>query len=185
MSIIDYLVIALAMGIEALVAMRSCAEQTPIRLTKGLGISLTMAIVYTAFMCAGMAISNLLRFELPEVDRMILFGLFSVVIIKLLFGIRKGHALPAYNIAQYGTSVLLAVATGINVLLIGLGVGFVGNLSTDWLKGGISLMVFVFLFSFWGVMLGRQKIDIRQRRWQLFAVLFLLVIAIKVAFFTD
>jgi hypothetical protein len=37
----------------------------------------------------------------------------------------------------------------------------------------------MFLLCYLGIMLGRTKKDLRARRWQLIAVLFLLVFAIK------
>ena len=73
---------------------------------------------------------------------------------------------------------LLGIASGINVLLIGIGLGFLVVASEDGIKGPICLAIVVFLISYWAIMLGRQKKTIRERRWLLISVLLLLVSAI-------
>ena len=45
--------------------------------------------------------------------------------------------------------------------------------------------VVVLLLSYLGIMMGRRKKEARERRWQLIAVLFLLIFAIKGAFFGE
>lgn len=183
MSIIDYIVLAFSLGIMALVAVQSCVSQTKVALLRGLTISSVMSLSFVVFVALGMWLANKVRFDIPEVDSMISFGLIIVVVVKLLFSIRKGNVMSAYNIQQMSTLVSFVIALGINALILGLGVGFVGQLGADILKMAIPLVLVVWLMTMWGIMLGRRNVDIRHRRWQLIGILCLVVIAFKVAFF--
>ena len=82
------------------------------------------------------------------------------------------------------TVLLLGVATGVNALFIGLGLGFRVLIENDLWKVGIPLLIIVFLFSYLGIMYGRRKKEVRARRWMLLGVLFLLILAVKGAFFS-
>ena len=80
---------------------------------------------------------------------------------------------------------MLGVATGVNTLFVGLGLGFRVSFQTDVWRIAIPLFVILFVLCYLAVMLGRQKKEMRARRWQLIAVLFLLIFAIKGAFFSE
>ena len=183
MSIINSIVLSLALGIDTLIVVRSCVKQTPIRLSKGLFVSLLIALVHVVCATIGIFLGNLICFEYPETNRMVFLGLLIVVAVKLFMsGLRKERALPAYDIRQFGTVIALALATGINVFIIGLSVGFIDDLPAVIAKLSIPLFLIIFLFSMWAIMLGRQKVQIKERRWTLFAALFVLIVALAVAF---
>lgn len=184
MSVFEYFVLSLALGIELMTIMRTCAEKAPIRLTRGLAVSFLAAIVYALFLYLGIQIGNLLRFEgddglYDNINSMVYLGMMIVIGVKMLLPVyRKGQQRPAYDISRWGTVLALIVASGINVLLIGIGLGFLVSASDEGLKGPICLAIVVFLISYWAIMLGRQKKAIREHRWLLIAVLLLLVSAI-------
>ena len=77
------------------------------------------------------------------------------------------------------------MATGINTLFVGLGLGFRVSFAADLWRVAIPLFVILFVLCYLAIMLGRQKKEMRARRWQLIAVLFLLIFAIKGAFFSN
>ena len=187
MSVIEYVILSFALAIPLEVTLRGCALKNPIRLTRGLGVSLLLALEHTALMVIGIYIGNLLRFDLPEYDNLVYLGLLLVVALRMFFPAfrKKDKPLPPYDISNWGTVLLLGVATGVNTLFVGMGLGFRVDLATDLWKVAVPLLVVVFLLGYWGIMLGRRKKEIRQRRWQLVAVLFLLAFAIKGAFFGD
>lgn len=186
MSVFEYLVLALALGIQLMVIMRSCAEMVPIRLTKGLAVSCLMALVYVAMLNGGFILGNALQFRsatdaalYDNVNSLVYLGLMIVVGVKILAGaVRKKQAVPAYDISRWGTVVLLAVASGVNVFLSGLALGFVVSHKTDAVLSSVIIGVIAFLLCYWAIMLGRQKKMIKERRWLLIAVLLLLVSAI-------
>ena len=70
------------------------------------------------------------------------------------------------------------------LVFIGLGLGFRVLIENDLWKVGIPLLIIVFLFSYLGIMYGRRKKEVRARRWMLLGVLFLLILAVKGAFFS-
>lgn len=189
MSVIEYIILSLALAIPVLVTLRGCALSHRIRLSWGLAASLILAVEHTLLILLGAWVGNMLRFDIPDYDNLIYLGLIVVVALRMFFpAFRKGDkALPAYDISRLATILLLGVATGTNALFVGLGLGFHPHVQLPahlW-RIAVPMLVAVFLFSYWGIMLGRRKKEVRQRRWQLIAVLFLLIFAIKGAFFTE
>lgn len=181
MSILEYIVLAIAIGIASFVTMRDCASQSPIRLSKGLFVALCAAVVQTVMYELGMLVGNLIRFGLLEYDKLIFLGLMLVVAVRMLMKVfRKAENTPSYDISRLGTSVALSAALGINVMLVGVGIGFVVSAETELWRSAIPLMLALFLFCYWAIMLGRQKVDVRPRRWILLSVLMLLVLGVTI-----
>lgn len=182
MSIIEYILLAIALAIPTAVVLRGSAQQTHIRLSQALLVVLVFGFVHAAFLVIGMYIANgLSRFSHnPEsVNNLIYLGFFLIVAVKLLFAaIRQKDASVGYDISRWSTALALSVATGLNVLLIGLGLGFRTLVAIDLYKAAIPMIVSVFLLGYWAVMLGRQKKKFKERRWMLISVLFLLISAI-------
>ena len=81
--------------------------------------------------------------------------------------------------------LLLGIATAVNTLLVGLGLGFRFSLHAELWRLSVPLFVVLFLLCYWGIMLGRRNKPMRERRWLLIAVLFLLIFAVKGAFFGE
>ena len=97
----------------------------------------------------------------------------------------KKKDLPSYDISHWGTVLLLGVATGTNVLFVGLGLGFRVLVENEVWRLSIPLVVIIFLLSYLAIMLGRRKKTLRERRHLLIACLFLLIFAVKGAFFGE
>ena len=187
MSVLEYIILAFALTVPVMVTVRACALQHPIRLTRGLAVSFLIAVEHVLLILAGIYIGNLLRFGFPEYDNLVYLGLLVVVALRMLLPAfrKKDKELPAYNISSWTTVLLLGVATGINTLFVGLGLGFRVDIATDVWRVAIPLFIILFVLCYLAIMLGRQKKEIRARRWQLIAVLFLLIFAIKGAFFSN
>lgn len=177
MNLISYLVLALVLGIQALVALRNSAAANPVQLTRGLLISLILSVAFTLLMVAGMLVGDLLCFEFPQTDKAICAGLLVLVVVRQFFSLRR-TAVTAYSLERLSAVLMLAIALGINVLLIGLGIGFVCQWPADLWKMALLAQPMVFLMGMWGIMLGRKKIDIRPRRWLYISLLALLVVAL-------
>lgn len=175
MTIINYIVLSLALGIQSLVSMRNSAAEHPIELTKGLGVSSIMAVVFTLMLALGMLLGNLFSFGFEQVDHSMFLGFMILAVIKLLFSIKR-TIVTGYDISSMGKTVMVAVALGINVLIVGIGIGFISLLRANIWKMAIPLTLLVFLMSMWGIMLGRRDIDIRPKRWLYIGILCLLVV---------
>ena len=195
MSIIEFIIVALALSFEALIIMHGCALKNPIPLTKGIGESFTIAIINALLLAGGILLGNLLRFSpenidpnatstnslLTDTDNLVYLGLLILVALRLLFRSgKKSRQVQPYDISRYSTTLLLSVAIGINTLLVGLALGFRIKLSDNIWSATIPLVVIFTVMSFLGIMLGRQQKELRARRYTLIAVLFLLAFALKV-----
>lgn len=185
MSVIEYIILSFALAIPMEMTMRGCALKNPIRLTRGLAVSALLALEHTVLVLVGILIGNLLRFDLPEYDNLVYLGLLTVVALRMLFPAFHKKDVPSYEVAKWGTVLLLGIATGVNTLFVGMGLGFRVDVDTDLWKVGVPLYVAMLLLSYWGIMLGRRKKEVSSHRWQLVAVLFLLAFAIKGAFFGE
>ena len=196
MSLIEFIILAIALSFEALVVMHGCALKNKIPLTKGIAESAMVALVNALLLVAGIWIGSMLKFTpagvdpdasstgslLADTDGLVYLGLMLLVAIRLLFRSgKKSRQVQPYDISRFSTAILLGVALGINTLIIGLAVGFRPVLSNYW-SAAVPLFVIMTLMSFLGVMLGRSDKEIRARRYTLFAVLFLLAFALKGAF---
>lgn len=196
MSLIEFIILAIALSFEALVVMHGCALKNKISLTKGFAESAIVAFVNALLLVAGIWIGSMLKFTpagidpdasstgslLADTDGLVYLGLMLLVAIRLLFRSGKiSRQVQPYDISRFGTAILLGVALGINTLIIGIAVGFRPVMSNFW-SAAVPLFVVMTLMSFLGVMLGRSGKEIRARRYTLFAVLFLLAFALKGAF---
>lgn len=187
MSIISFIIIAIALGISTMVLMKRCAEATPVRLSAGLLIATMVAMVHTVLFIVGMLAGNLLRFvsaDAPfayaEVNALVLMGMTVVVLLKLLFPyLRREPKLAVFPLnGGLGRTLLMTVASGINIFLLGMGVGFVALLSQGVHRAVWPLFTLTLLFSYLGIMYGRQKVEMRPRRWIIISCVLLLGVAI-------
>lgn len=185
MSIVSYIVIALALGICNMLLFRRCGESFPIRLSAGITVSFTVSAVHVILYLLGALIGSLLCFYSPDnptlyadINAYIFLGINIIVIIKgLLPYLRRNPRLPLFDLTSRGSVLAMAAATGINALLIGLGVGFVEqHISIH--KIIWPLLTTSLLFSYLGLMFGRREVTLRPRRWMIVASVLLLGVAI-------
>ena len=165
MSIATYIVLSLAFGIGTMLLMRRCAEATPVKLTKGLAIMFFTALVHTLLFILGIAMGDLLRIEGTDAPQLyartnayIFLGLTIFVTLRML--------IPHL--------IAMSVASGINVLLVGLGLGFVMPLAGHIHWAIWPLFTSTLLLGYLGIMFGRQKVTMRPLRWMIVASILLL-----------
>ena len=185
MSIVSYLVIALALGIVNMLLFRRCGEATPVRLSAGLLIVLVVSVIQVGMYRLGSMVGSLLSLHSPsdpymyaDVNAYIFLGMSIVVILKMLVPyLRKEPRLPLFNLRDKWSVLVMAVATGINVMLIGIGTGFVeqGHAVHKLIW---PLLIASLLLGYMGLMFGRQKVQLRPRRWMVLASVLLLATAI-------
>ena len=186
MLIAAYIVLALAFGIADMLLFRRCAALTPIRLSRGLLLSIVTAIAQAALFLMGMLLGDLLRFELPDnaeafstTNALIFLGMNTLVILRLLLPyLRREPKLPLFDLGSNAACTALVLTSGINLLFVGLGAGFVASPAADLHKALWPMVVALPLFSYWGIMLGRRKVTLRPRRWMIIASVLLLGVAI-------
>lgn len=192
MSIVEFIILAIALSFEALIIMHGCATKNNIQLSKGLAESVAIAIENILMLLVGIWFGNLLRFTpdalgesstrdlLTGTDNMVCLALMIFVALRLMFRTgSKKHKTPDYDISRWGTVALLGIAIGINTLLVGLGLGFRIPVGENIMRAAIPLFIIMTLFSLFGVMLGRQNKELRSRRYALIAALLILAFALK------
>lgn len=187
MLIAAYIVLALSFGIGNMLMYYRCVSAAPIRLNHGLGASLITTVIQTALFMAGMTIGDLVRFELTDIpnamsktNAMVMFGMVLIVALRQLAPyLRRNREQAVFDLRSWKTTLAMSIATGVNLFLTGIGVGFVASPSTDIHKALWPMVIILLLLSYWGVMLGRQKVKIRPRRWALLEAL--LIIGVGVA----
>lgn len=184
MSIASIIVMALALGVVDMLLFRRCGEAVPVRLSAGLLIVLSVSVVHAILYWLGFLAGGLLALGSPtdphmyaDVNAYIFLGLVIVVVIKMLWPyLRREPRLPVFDLRNGWSVLAMAAATGVNVLLLGIGVGFVAQRPAD---GTVwPLLVSAFLLGYLGLMLGRRKVAVRPRRWMVMACLLLLGVAI-------
>ena len=186
MHLVAYIVIALAFAISNMLLFRRCAELTPIRLTRGLGLTLCVAAMQTALFLLGWVLGDLLRFELPDdasafstANAMIFLGLDIFVMLRMLLPyLRREPRLPLFDLGNNKATIAMSLTAAINPLLVGLGTGFVASTSDIYKVWPIAMLVLLWLLGYWGVMLGRRKVAIRPVRWMVIAAIMLLGVGI-------
>lgn len=195
MTIVEYIILAIVLTFESLLVMQICAAKHKVALTKGLAESLVVALVSGILVALGMFLGHFMRFT-PDVldpkmvaqnawqqqtDKMIYVGLMVVVALRILLTAgSKKRELPAYDISQWGTAIMLSIVLGINIFVAGMALGFYVSLDSDLWKAIIPFSVCSLLFSFVGIMFGRQQVTLRPRRWKMLIALLVLIFAFKV-----
>lgn len=182
MSIATYIVLSIAFAIATMLLMRRCAETTPVKLTKGIAIMLVTALIYVILFVIGMSLGDLLRFEgadAPELyartNAYIFLGLTLFVALRMLLPhLKRKPQLPVFDLRNWSSVIAMSVASGINVLLIGLGLGFVMPIAGHVHWAIWPLFISSVLLGYTGIMFGRQKVTIRPLRWMIVACILLL-----------
>lgn len=185
MSIISYIVIALALGISNMLLFHRCGEATPVRLSIGLLYTLLVSAVHVLLFYLGNLLGSLLSLESPnephlydDIIAYIFLGIIVVVVVKMLAPyLRREPRLPLFDLGDIKSVLAMAVATGINVLLIGVGIGFASS-SYNLHKILWPLLTVSLLLSYLGLMFGRQKVQLHPRRWMVVASVLLLGTAV-------
>lgn len=186
MHIAAYIVLALAFAISNMLLFRRCAEPTPIRLTRGLWLTFFVAATQTAFFLLGILLGDLIRFELPDdssafasANALIFLGLDLFVMLRMLLPyLHREPRLPLFDLGNGKASLALSFTAAVNPLLVGLGTGFVASTADINILWPIVMLVLLWLFGYWGLMLGRQKVAVRPTRWMVIAAVMLLGVGI-------
>jgi putative Mn2+ efflux pump MntP len=189
MYVIFFFILPIALGLGVMFLMRQCAENMRIQLPSGLLISGALAVVHVALFCVGMRVGNFLRFEVPEepdafvrANALVCVGLTLLVSVKMIWPyVGKKKAPIGFDLTKgFGGVFLFAIASGINGFLVATGVGFVESLSGNVHFVVWPLLAFTFVFSYLGIMFGRQQVPLRPRRWMAVSGLFLVAMAVSV-----
>ena len=184
MQTIEYIILSIALSIPLMIELRRSSAASNIKPVGGLGISMAVSIIQVALMLGGLFLGKALRFEPTELCGTIALALLVVVAVKMFITSLSKKERPGYDLSKAATVLTLGIALGINTFITGLGLGMsTDNMKRTVLTTSIAIAVCGLFFSETGIMLGRQKKDLRERRyWIVALLLYLASIAWHVAF---
>ena len=184
MEILETLLFSLSLCLPVVMEMRRAADASSIKSLQGLGISLAASVIQIALVLGGLFLGKALHFEPAEMCGTIALALLVVVAVKMFITSLSKKERPGYDLSKTATVLALCVALAINTFITGIALGMsTDNMKTTTITAAVSVAVFGLLFSEIGVMLGRQKKTIREKRhWIVALLLYLAAIAWHVAF---
>lgn len=185
MHVASFLVVSLAFAIVNMLLLSRSAEVSTLRLSRGLLVALILSVVHASMFALGYIVGGLLRFEgeanpllFARQNAYICLGLVLFVAVRLLLPyLRREPRLPRFDLASNASVAAMSVASGINLFLVGIGMGFASpNTSIHLIVW--PLLVFSFVLSYVGIMFGRRNVAFRPRRWMILSCVLILATAV-------
>ncbi|MBR1784265.1 MAG: manganese efflux pump [Bacteroidales bacterium] len=173
MSVISMLAMALAIGIADMLLLYRHNKTADMRPSQSLLATLTVAVIHTGLYLLGVIVGQLVRFssangaDLYAKENALLLAVLGafVALRQLRPYLRRKKNKTAIDPAVNHPVIMMAMATGINILLLGLGVG-----CADGNRHSLHIVVWpllglTILLGHFGAMMGRQHTNLRQKRW--------------------
>lgn len=182
MSFVEALILSLALCVDTLVVSATTAFRSKISYRRGLLMALILGFCQFAFPLVGAVIGDVARSFIEAVDHWVAFGLLAIVGGKMIVeGIRKEDEDDAskYQKLNVATFFLLGVATSIDGLAVGIGLGLDNPMSTVlWVVTTIGIVTF--LVSIVGIYLGKRNIPVPERTASIIAGVVLIGLGVKI-----
>ena len=182
MTFFEALILALALCVDTLVVSATTAFRSKIGYRRGLLMALILGFCQFAFPLAGAVIGDVARAFIEAVDHWVAFGLLAIIGGKMIVeGLRAEEEKPEakYNSLGVGTFFLLGVATSIDGLAVGIGLGL-DNLMATVLWVVATIGVVTFLVSMLGIYFGKRNIPVPERTANIIAGVVLIGLGVKI-----
>ena len=184
MSFVEALLLALALCVDTLVVSATTAFKSKMSYRRGLLMAFILGFCQFAFPLIGAVIGDMARSFIESVDHWVAFGLLAIVGGKMVVeGIRNededvGLRYQKLNVATF---FLLGVATSIDGLAVGIGLGLDNPLFTVlWVV--VTIGIVTFLVSMVGIYLGKRNIPVPERTATIIAGVVLIGLGVKILF---
>lgn len=183
MTFIEALLLALALCVDTLVVSATTAFKSKMSYRRGLLLAFILGFCQFAFPLVGAVIGDIARAFIEAVDHWVAFGLLAIVGGKMIVeGIRNEEEEEngsRYSRLGVGTFFLLGVATSIDGLAVGIGLGLDNALRTVlWVVALIGVVTF--LVSMAGIFFGKRNIPIPERTANIIAGVVLIGLGVKI-----
>ena len=182
MSFLEALILALALCVDTLVVSATTAFRSKMAYKRGLLMALILGFCQFAFPLAGAVIGGVARSFIEAVDHWVAFGLLAIVGGKMVVeGFRNEEEAEStkYSNLSVGMFFLLGVATSIDGLAVGIGLGLDNALKTVlWVVAIIGVVTF--LVSMLGIYLGKRNIPVPERTANIIAGMVLIGLGAKI-----
>ena len=182
MSVLEALILALALCVDTLVVSATTAFRSKMAYKRGFLMALILGFCQFAFPLAGAVIGDVARSFIEAVDHWVAFSLLAIVGGKMVVeGFRNEEEAEStkYSNLSVGMFFLLGVATSIDGLAVGIGLGLDNALKTVlWVVAIIGVVTF--LVSMLGIYLGKRNIPVPERTANIIAGMVLIGLGAKI-----
>ena len=184
MGFVESLLLALALCVDTLVVSATTAFREKVTYRRGLLLAVILGFCQFAFPLVGALIGDVARSFIEAVDHWIAFGLLAFIGGKMILdGIRGEEEEEVKARGGHGSLIytyfLLGVATSIDGLAVGIGLGLDQPMHTIlWVV--VLIGVVAFLVSMIGVFLGKRNIPVPERTANIIAGVVLFGLGVKI-----
>ena len=182
MGFIEALLLALALCVDTLVVSATTAFKDKMPWRRGVLMALILGFCQFAFPLVGAVIGDVARAFIEAVDHWVAFGLLAFIGGKMIVeGIRseEEEGEMKYKSLNVGTYFLLGVATSIDGLAVGIGLGLDNPMSTVmWVVATIGVVTF--LVSMLGIFFGKRNVPVPEHTANIIAGVVLIGLGIKI-----
>ena len=185
MTFVEAFLLALALCVDTLVVSAATALRSKMSVRRGVLMSFILGFCQFAFPLAGALVGDVARSFIEAVDHWVAFGLLAFISGKMIWDgvkreeVEKATKVPDTHRSLIYTYFLLGVATSIDGLAVGIGLGLDNPMGTVlWVVALIGVVTFV--VSQIGIYLGRRNIPIPERTANIIAGLVLLGLGVKI-----
>lgn len=178
------MLLALALCVDTLVVSATTAFREKVTYRRGLLLAVILGFCQFAFPLVGALIGDVARSFIEAVDHWIAFGLLAFIGGKMILdGIRGEEEEEVKARGGHGSLIytyfLLGVATSIDGLAVGIGLGLDQPMHTIlWVV--VLIGVVTFLVSMIGVFLGKRNIPVPERTANIIAGVVLFGLGVKI-----
>lgn len=185
MGFIEALLLALALCVDTLVVSATTAFKDKMPWRRGVLMALILGFCQFAFPLVGAVIGDVARAFIEAVDHWVAFGLLAFIGGKMIVdGIRGEEGEEEKKVVDgrrslIATYFLLGVATSIDGLAVGIGLGLDQPMSTVlWVVAVVGVVTFV--VSIIGIFLGKRNIPVPERTANIIAGVVLIGLGVKI-----
>ena len=182
MTFIEALLLALALCVDTLVVSATTAFKSKMTYRRGLLMAVILGFCQFAFPLVGAVIGDIARAFIEAVDHWVAFGLLAFIGGKMIVeGIRNEEEenVSTYTRLTVATVFLLGIATSIDGLAVGIGLGLDNPMSTViWVVATIGVVTF--LVSMLGIFFGKRNIPVPERTANIIAGVVLIGLGVKI-----
>ena len=182
MTFFEALLLALALCVDTLVVSATTAFKSKMAYRRGLLMAVILGFCQFAFPLVGAVIGDIARAFIEAVDHWVAFGLLALIGGKMIVeGVRSEEEEneSKYKSLNVATFFLLGVATSIDGLAVGIGLGLDKPMSTVlWVVSTIGVVTF--LVSIVGIYLGKRNIPVPERAANIIAGVVLIGLGVKI-----
>lgn len=179
MAFFESVLLALALCVDSLVVSTTSALKTKLSYRRGLLLAFTFALFQGGFPLVGALLGSACEHFIDSIDHWVAFGLLFLVGGKMIVDAFKGDEDDSVlDLSRYWVICSLAVATSIDALVVGVGLGL--RYKVGQCVGVCAVIgMMTFLAAMLGVFLGKRNVPIPEKTASIIAGVVLIGLGAK------